>query len=142
MILEYENLKGRTWIHGVFDCYSLIQDFYAQNYQIVLNDYDHEDEWWNTGQNLYMENFAAEGFGLVDEPLPGDVILMQINAPVPCHGAIYLGKNTILHHYIHRISNSESYKGVWRNTTVAYLRHRDVKYREVYDHVSISDLSK
>lgn len=119
-------LLGRMWCHGVLDCYSLIRDWYRLERGIVLPDFTRSDEWWLKNQNLYVDNFRAAGFTrIVDEDAlqPGDVLLMQIMAPVPNHGAVYLGDGIILHHLHGRLSCREVWGGYYKKHTTHILRH-------------------
>jgi proteasome lid subunit RPN8/RPN11 len=118
-------LIGRVWSHGVLDCYSLIRDWYRIERGIILPDFDRNDDWWHKGQNLYVDNFQGAGFYRVmdDQLLPGDVLLMQVLANVPNHGAIYLGDGIILHHLHRRLSSREVYGGYYRKHCTHVLRY-------------------
>lgn len=127
---KYKKYTGRKFVHGVTDCYSLIRDFYKNEYGIELNDYNRENFWWDHGKNLYMDNFRNEGFYLLgdsDETQVGDVFLIALGSEVPCHGAIYIGENKILQHVQDHLSSIDRYMGVFKNFTVARIRHKDVK---------------
>lgn len=119
-------LVGRQFYHGVLDCYSLIRDYYQQELSIELNDYLREPEWWHTDQDLYVNNFAKEGFVPVDELKKHDVILMQNGSDKINHGAVYLGDCIILHHSTNRLSSRDVYGGYWRKNTRRILRHRSL----------------
>lgn len=116
---------GRVFAHGVVDCYSLCRDWYAREWGLQLNDYDRRDQWWENGENLYLENFEKEGFRQIPrtELERGDALLMQLASPVPNHAAIYLGDQQVLHHVQGRLSSRDVYGGYyWKNTACA-LRH-------------------
>jgi proteasome lid subunit RPN8/RPN11 len=117
-------LIGRQFHHGVLDCYSLIEDYYAQELGIVLPEFERGDEWWLKGENLYLQGFAQAGFVRVDELTQHDVLLIQVASPVPNHGAIFLGDGCILHHQMHRLSSRDVYGGWYRKCTTHILRHR------------------
>ena len=119
-------LIGRQWAHGVLDCYTLIQDWYREEQGITLPHFTRADDWWYKGENLYLENFAKAGFVSVGDVQPqvGDVLLMQILADVPNHGAIYLGNDTILHHLHGRLSTREVWAGYYRKHTTHVLRYQ------------------
>ena len=117
-------LIGRVFVHGVVDCYSLIRDWYKTERGILLMDIERPNDWWYKGGNLYVENFTKAGFVQVDdEPQVGDVILMQILANVPNHGAVYLGGDIILHHLYNCLSRRDVYGGQWRKHTTHILRY-------------------
>lgn len=126
---------GRKFVHGSTDCYGLIRDFYKEEFGIELTDYARCDNWWNEGKNLYMDNFKNEGFYLLDdmeEPQFGDIFLIALGCSVPSHGAIYVGENKILQHVQSRLSSIDKYMGVFRNCTLARIRHKKVsKERKV-----------
>lgn len=118
-------LVGRTWSHGVLDCYSIIRDWYRMERGVTLPDFHRNVEWWYKGENIYVENFEKAGFVRVDDkPQHGDVLLMQVLANVPNHGAIYLDGDIILHHLHNRLSCREVYGGYYRKHTTHVLRYK------------------
>lgn len=120
-------LYGRVFSHGVLDCYSFIQDYYRQELGIELPDFERQDEWWLKGQNLYLEGFTAAGFEKVSGPMRAhDGLLMRVSAPVPNHGAVYLGDGRIGHHQMSRLSSRDIFGGWYEKVTVAVLRHRSL----------------
>lgn len=120
-------LVGRTWSHGVLDCYAIIRDWYKQERNIELLDFYRSDDWWKRGENLYVDNFEKAGFHKIsqEELQEGDVILMVINSSVPNHGAIYLGDGLILHHVHGRLSTRDVFGGYWLKNSVVYLRYEN-----------------
>lgn len=129
---ELSLFEGIDFVHGIFDCYSLIRNFYKVCFAIELTNYARPDEWWHHGLNLYTDFIKKEGFSIIDfDKLNnlqyGDIILMAIKTEMPCHAAIYIGDGMILHHFYGRKSSIELYKGLWYNTTVSVYRHPSVK---------------
>lgn len=134
-MLRYEHLVGIPFKHGVNDCYELGRRFFKDNFDIEMRAYARPDNWWKESMNLYMENFLNEGFQVVEDPhptnlLPADVFLCAIMSPVANHGAILLEDGEILHHLWGRLSTKEPLRGLVKNTTVAVLRHKDVKIEQ------------
>ena len=116
---------GRPFIHGLDDCYSLVRDWYQKELNIKLNDYFRQNEWWYKGENLYLDNFAKEGFREIkeEELRYGDILLMCIVSNVPNHAAIFLEGNIVLHHIQGRLSSRDVYSGYYRKATAKRLRH-------------------
>lgn len=119
-------LIGRQFLHGVLDCYSLIRDYYSTELNIDLNDYLREPNWWDKGQDLYLENFKKEGFTEVTSLQKHDIILIQNGSDKVNHGAIYIGDNIILHHSTNRLSSRDVYGGYWRKNTRCIIRHKSL----------------
>lgn len=135
-------LVGRTFEHGILDCYTLVRDFYQRELGIVLPDFERADGWWNGDRELYLENFAAAGFVRMPDGAPpkrGDVILMQHLSARTNHAGVFLGdeglaeepalfvvKGAMLHHLYGRLSERVLYGGYWRDCTRAILRHREI----------------
>lgn len=119
-------LVGRNWSHGVLDCYSLIRDYYKEELGIELMDFDREQEWWLTGENLYIENFEKAGFSEVplSEMKLHDVLLMQIGAKVVNHGGVYIGNDRVLHHFHRRLSCRDILSGYYRRHIVKVVRYK------------------
>lgn len=117
-------LVGRQFVHGVTDCYTLVQDWYERERNMRLPHFDRRDDWWLKGEDLYMANYAACGFKPITGPMEvGDIILMQIRASVPNHAAIYLGDGFILHHFHGRMSSRDVYDGYWQENTRVVIRY-------------------
>jgi proteasome lid subunit RPN8/RPN11 len=117
-------LVGREFEYGRTDCYTLIRDWYRQERGIVLPDFPRRDGDFQAGRSLYEDGFELAGFReSLKPPEPGDILLMKLAAPVPDHGAVYLGGDTILHHLQGRLSSRDAWGGFLRSRTVKVLRH-------------------
>lgn len=116
--------EGRSFTHGVNDCYTIVRDWYWREAGIWLPDYARGDDWWERGEDLYRQNFRSVGF--VEVPpadlRPGDSVLMRIGSPVPNHAAIVLPGARILHHLAGRLSAVETYGRLYRERTTHVLR--------------------
>ncbi|MBM3114542.1 C40 family peptidase [Jeongeupia naejangsanensis] len=117
-------LLGRRFVHGATDCYSLVRDWYWQSFAVVLPDFVRDDHWWQRGGNLYLDHFAEAGFVVVaGPPQHGDLLLMQLGASVPNHGAVYLAGDRVIHHLVGRLSSVDVYGKFFRERTTHVLRH-------------------
>lgn len=122
-------LVGRSWSHGVLDCWALVRDWYANERKVKLPDPYRVDDWWNDGRSdMYGDAAMAEaGFvrTSVDELARGDIVLMQIRSgnQVPNHAAVYLGDGSILHHLYGRLSSRDVYGGYWQEVSRSFWRH-------------------
>ena len=118
--------EGRHFVHGVIDCYTIIRDWYKNELKINLPNFVRHDGWWDKGGNMYIDHFEECGFRRIDlsKAKKHDLILMSIRAPVPNHGAIYLGDMKILHHLPTRLSKVDIYGGYWQRNTSMVIRHK------------------
>ena len=105
-------LIGRQWVWGVTDCWSLVRDYYKEQHNIQLLDYERPTTPQDFLDNPLFEKYAERtGFRQLnkDEKLQkGDVLLMSILHPTLNHVAIFLG-DEILHHLADRLSTREPY---------------------------------
>ena len=105
-------LIGRQWVWGVTDCWSLVRDYYKEQHNIQLLDYQRPTTPQDFLDNPLFEQYAERtGFKELnkDEKLQkGDVLLMSILHPTLNHVAIFLG-DEILHHLADRLSTREPY---------------------------------
>jgi len=136
-------LLGREYHHGLLDCYTLIQDYYARELGIALGDYSRVDRWWESAKaaSLYVDNFKAEGFVEVDNLQPHDVLLCRLGRTEHVnHAAVFIGDghltseqtpsvvgdNLILHHPYNRESLREIYGEQWQQRTAMIIRHKSI----------------
>jgi len=125
-------LVGRSFHHGILDCWSLCRDWYAQEMGVQLPNPVRPDYWWDDGRSdLYSaEALRAAGFAAVSlaDIQRGDLILMQIRSRnlVPNHAGIYLGDGLILHHMHGRLSSRDVFGGYWLENTRAVMRYTGV----------------
>ena len=119
-----QHLLGRTFEHGVMDCYTLYRDAYMLA-GLNMDEFERSDDWWRQGKNLYLDNIEGQGFVRVEKPQLGDVILMQVAADVPNHAAIYIGDQMVLHHSPKRLSKRDLYSGYWFKHTHSIWRHKN-----------------
>ena len=105
-------LLGREWVWGVTDCWSLVRDWYKEEKQIELKDYQRSMTPEEFLKNpLFEEEATQTGFRELEpnETLQeGDVLLMSILHPTLNHVAIFLG-DMVLHHLADRLSCREPY---------------------------------
>ena len=126
----FENAKyeGRPFLHGLFDCYTLIRDYYKKEFNIFLpTNIQRNWEWWSQGENLYVENAKYHSFEEVTDIKKHDVLIMKIGSPVPNHGAIYLGNNKILHHAAGRFSTIQTLTNSYKQKISVIYRNRSLK---------------
>jgi len=119
-------LLGREWVWGVTDCWTLVRDWYAEEWGLELRDWDRPaDPNYFTYNPMFEECFAATGFVDVTgkEVQIGDMFLMSLAAPGLNHCAVYLGHQHFLHHVRGRLSSRDIYGGYYQKNTGRVLRH-------------------
>lgn len=114
---------GREFKFGVFDCYTLIRDWYIQEMNILLPHVTWEGDWWEAGRSLYVENFRHFGFIEVESLEKGDSVMLAMDRKTTSHAAIYLGDGIILHHLEGRLSTREEYSGFYQKLTTHRVRY-------------------
>ena len=130
------DLWNRPFIHGITDCWSFIRDRYALD-GIALVDYPRSWEWWNNGDNIYVDNLTGiGGFELVGHNVAdiekGDLLLFSIKGQAPNHAAYYEGDELISHHSGSRLpyDNSRSPRKEpvhpWLDFLVGIYRHKEM----------------
>ncbi|GKX46083.1 C40 family peptidase [Pectobacterium carotovorum] len=117
-------LLERPFVHGIWDCYAIVRDWYQLERSITLPDFERSDGWWDRGENLYMKHYAEAGFIAVSSELqPGDVIIMQVRADEPNHAGVYVGNGEMVHHMHGQLSQKVPYGGYWLDRTITRLRY-------------------
>jgi proteasome lid subunit RPN8/RPN11 len=120
-------LLGRSFTWGVYDCWTLIFDYYQEVLAITLPDWEpYEKNFWDHGRNYYIERYAEFGFLPVEDLRPHDVLLMQLGSDIPIHAGVYQANGTVLHHVPGRLSCNDVYGNYLRTMTNRILRHRSL----------------
>jgi cell wall-associated NlpC family hydrolase len=124
---ENRPLVGRPFLHGLFDCYTLVRDYYTRNFNLVMpTNLQRDWEWWNQGPNLYVEHANNYGFENVNDIETHDLLVMSLGSEVPNHGAIYLGENKILHHVAGRFSTIEELSTFYKTKISVVYRNNNI----------------
>jgi len=132
---------GRSFLHGIRDCYSLCRDVYGLgkaelakqgvNWSldpIVLPDFARDDSWWGDPktlkESLYVENYQKAGFVQIprESCQPGDAFMMSIRAKTPNHAGVLCSDGLILHHLPGRLSGRMP-AGLWARAAEIWLRY-------------------
>jgi proteasome lid subunit RPN8/RPN11 len=119
-------LIGREWVWGVTDCWTLVRDWYAEEWQLELRDWPRPARLMDFTQNpLFDSSWKATGFIEIgfDDLEYGDAILMALGTSKLNHCAVYLGDQQILHHATERLSSRDVYGGYYLKATGRFLRH-------------------
>lgn len=137
-------LINREYIHGVLDCFSIVRDYYDRELGIEIDNFERQDKWWESASNsdLYIDNFAAQGFVQVDTLQRHDVILCRVQpTEYVNHALVYLGndgsltsettetaigEHLVLHHPYMRRSRREIYGNVWQQRKAIIVRHKSL----------------
>ena len=124
---ETYDLLGRPFVYGVYDCFTILKDYF-EPLDIIVNAPEYEWNFWEKGKNLYIENFEKEGFiRVTDGSLQvHDVMLMALNSDVANHAGIYVGRGRMLHHAPNRLSCRDNYNGIWKQITRIIVRHQSM----------------
>lgn len=98
--LPIQDLLGRPFIHGVYDCWGLVRDYYRLKGYNPPN-FSRDWGWWKDGENVFLDNIKEAGFDLIkpNELQPGDSIIGKIKYKNPNHCGIYKGDGLLIHHW-------------------------------------------
>lgn len=143
MSVKYDHLVGLQFNFGVQDCYTLLQQFYKDNYDLTFPNYARPSEFWKFDFDLYRERYLRHGFYPLDchpsEYQVGDVFLMAVQSKIGNHVGILVDEGKMLHHLWGKLSSADPYRDIWRNTTVGVFRNTAVTVEKSYSTTNIQD---
>lgn len=118
-----DDLIGRKYIHNVYDCFTLVRDFYFKEFIIDVGSHPRPPEWeeWNPH---YINN-TYKNLGFIDikkEDIKyGDVVLFAIASRTSNHVGIYLGDDKFIHHLYQRTSSIDTFSK-WNRQLIKVIR--------------------
>ena len=117
-------LIGRTFRHGVHDCYSLIQDWFeGQGQRHLTPEIPRNWHWWSQGESLYMDHYAAAGWVRTNQPEIGCLGFMQTaGSNVANHAGVLIPGGWFLHHLVGRLSQRERVEQ-WLPSIKMWVKH-------------------
>lgn len=118
-----ELLVGRNFEFNKQDCYNLFRDCYMLA-GIDFPEFSYVENWYELGQNLYVDNLQKYDFEQVKEPQLGDVILFQVGSEIPNHCGVYVGNQMFVHHSINQLSKRDMLGGYWLKHTHSIWRYK------------------
>jgi cell wall-associated NlpC family hydrolase len=115
-------LLERPFIHNVYDCYTLVRDYYNLEHNLKLGVYPRPANWKDYDKNIYERHYSSEGFLPINTPNVGDLIFFRVmSRDYIDHAGIYLGDNKFMHHQYNKLSCIETLDR-W-SKHVAYFLH-------------------
>ena len=104
-------LIDRDYIPNVFDCYTIVRDYYKLNYDYSLAMLPRTATWSKDSPSLMLENLENQGLTKVrniGKLVEGDVLVFCIGSSLPTHVAIYLKDGEFIHHLNGRKSSTDT----------------------------------
>jgi proteasome lid subunit RPN8/RPN11 len=119
-------LIGRQWVWGVSDCWTLVRDWYQEEWGLKLRDWQrpHDPVQFNIAP-MFEQCFEETGFvDIGEQPIQvGDALLMSLDSPGLNHCGVYVGDQMVLHHIRGRLSSRDVFGGYYQKNTGRVLRH-------------------
>ncbi len=129
----YENVLeikyvGRFFEYNKNDCFSLVEEFYHNEFNIELIKKDRDYQTLKDNPNFIIDNISNYGFQEIDKKDKmkyGDVLITKgINGP--SHLMIYINNNQVLHHPFNNYSTICQYSDYCKNNTIKVIRHKNL----------------
>ena len=106
--VEKPDLIGRIFVHGLYDCYSLICDWYEKNFKKIQLPFVPRDYGWWGLEDLVNKHFKESGFIEIDKDStlqPGDILFFKMEYDYLSHAMIYVGEDKLMHHPLKSLSS-------------------------------------
>ena len=118
-------LAGREYSFGIFDCLTAVRDFYSQKLNIELRKREvYLDDWWEHGKDYFTpEHLNTWGFQPVDDLKENDVLIFSMGADVGTHCGVYLYDDVFFHHAVNRLSCKENIYPLWKKHLSGIYRY-------------------
>ena len=120
-------LLGRVYDFGTTDCWTLVRDYYIENFNIKLPMIKFEKDFYHKGINYFEDLINPWGGEIVKTPQKGDIIYFQIDNDIPNHCGIYLDEDKFIHHHSKRLSCTD-FLPRWQKYIKTYVRIKCKKF--------------
>lgn len=124
------NLYQRQFIRGYYDCYSLIRDYYWNNFKFLLDDFDRDNDFEDGKTSIMQDNFALQGFYIPENQIDlkeHDLILYKsIQNPYPQHLEVFIGDSKVAQHLLNRLSGKDYIREGLLKKRTKILRFKDL----------------
>lgn len=126
--LSKGTLIGRPFIYGLYDCYTLVRDWYARNGVLLPEARYKEFGWWRNSANdsYYRAGLEQMGFCLCNDLSVGTVVAMRHSSEHVNHIGVISRPGMLLHHLSRQCSMEVPYGGTWEHSTAFTLRHNSI----------------
>ena len=124
---KLKNYLNVDYSIGKNDCFGMVRNYYKNELNIDINDYNRDAGWEIIRPNYILELFEKEGFYKInlEDIKRNDVIIFNFN-DIPQHISIYMGNEMILHHPEEQKSIiSELTKALKKRINIV-IRHKDI----------------
>jgi proteasome lid subunit RPN8/RPN11 len=127
---EPEEILGRPYIKGFYECTSVLRDYFYINLQKNISKY-HKNYWLpesDKDANQLLNEILNKNFKKVtkQESAKHDVIVFQLKESKRCHVGVYLGNDYFVHQPNKKLSCKQMLDERWQS-----------KIKEVYRHNSL-----
>ncbi len=118
-------LAGREYEFGIFDCLEAVRDFYSQKLNIKLKKREpYLDDWWEKDKDYFTSEHIKEwGFKPVDELKEHDILIFSMGADIGTHCGVYLYDDIFFHHAVNRLSCKENLYPLWKKHLSGIYRY-------------------
>ena len=118
-------LAGREYEFGIFDCLEAVRDFYSQKLNINLKRREaYLDDWWEHGEDYFTPEHIKEwGFHQVEDLKENDVLIFSMGAKIGTHCGVYVDEDIFFHHAVNRLSCKENLYPLWKKHLTGIYRY-------------------
>lgn len=125
------DLLGRPYVANVYDCFTLVRDYYFATYGVVMGTHPRPPNWEKWNPHYIGKTYATMGFSALqgdvkfDRLRLGDVLVFSLNSPYSNHLGVVVDiteeKVLFLHHLANRASREDKLS-LWKSHLHRILR--------------------
>jgi len=126
-LTEIQPLLGRVYLSGIYDCFTLLRDFYVLNFNYDIGICPREINWQVNSPSLLQLTLPDYIKGrFVKMPNEGDTLAFCIGSAYVNHLGVYLGKGKFLHH-LHNSKSRVDELSRWKAHLTSIFRPEEIE---------------
>lgn len=127
------NLYQRPFIYGNYDCFGSVRDYYWNNFNILLDDFDRDNSYDKNNTPIILNQIEKQNFykpeNQIDIKEHDIIVYKSIKHAYPDHLETFIGNSRVYQHLTNRLSGKDLINEGFLKKRYCILRYKDLNLK-------------